>query len=108
MDKENNHYNINVYDTGIPFEASTIRYAGIKKASTHLDTGGSGIGLMATFSSLRECGGSFVIDETIDTSPYTKKVSIVMDYLTGFRIYSYRNEILALAKSNPNILINPQ
>lgn len=107
FNKENNHYNINVYDTGIPFEASTIRYAGIKKASTHLDTGGSGIGLMATFSSLRECGGSFVIDETINISPYTKKVSIVMDYLNEFRVYSNRNEILTLVHSNPNIHINP-
>lgn len=108
FNKENNHYCINIFDTGIHFEPYTIKYAGIKKASTHLDTGGSGIGLMATFTYLRNFGGSFVIDETIDTSPYTKKVSIVMDYLTDFRIYSNRNEILELAKNNPNILINPQ
>lgn len=108
FNKENSHYCINIFDTGIPFEPYTIKYAGIKKASTHLDTGGSGIGLMSTFTYLRHFGGSFVIDETINISQYTKKVSIVMDYLTGFRIYSYRNEILALAKSNPNILINPQ
>ena len=107
FNKNNNNYCINIFDTGIPFEASTIRYAGIKKASTHLDNGGSGIGLMATFSSLRECGGSFEIDETINISPYTKKVSIVMDYLNEFRVYSNRNEILTLTHNNPNIHINP-
>lgn len=107
FNKNNNNYCINIFDTGIPFEASTIRYAGIKKASTHLDNGGSGIGLMATFSSLRECGGSFEIDETINISPYTKKVSIVMDYLNEFRVYSNRNEILTLTHNNPNIQINP-
>lgn len=107
FNKNNNNYCINIFDTGIPFEASTIRYAGIKKASTHLDNGGSGIGLMATFSSLRECGGSFEIDETINISPYTKKVSIVMDYLNEFRVYSNRKEILTLTHNNPNIHINP-
>ena len=62
---------------------------------------------MSTFTHLKHFGGSFVIDETIETFPYTKKVSIVMDYLSGFRIYSNRNEILELAKTNPNILMNP-
>lgn len=73
FNKKNSHYCINIFDTGIPFEPYTIKYAGTKKASTHLDTGGSGIGLMSTFTYLRHFGGSFVIDETIDISPYTKK-----------------------------------
>ncbi len=100
----NDFYCIDIYDTGIPFEPYTIVNAGIKKASTHLDTGGSGIGLMTTFTLLRECSGSFVIDEAIDMSPYNKKVSIVLDSLCEYRVHSHREEILNLHKSNPNIL----
>ena len=104
--KENDNYRIDVYDSGIPFEPYTIQNAGIKKASTHLDTGGSGIGLMTIFTLLRECGGSFVIDEIIKIKPYRKKVSIVLDSLSQFRVNSYRAEILNTAKSNPNIIFN--
>lgn len=101
--KNNNNYCINVYDTGIPFEPYTIKYAGIKKASTHLDNGGSGIGLMSTFTLLKDSYSSFVIDETIDKDNYTKKVAIVMDRLNEYRVYTQRPDILALRTSNPNI-----
>lgn len=101
--KENDNYCIAVYDTGIPFELHTIKYAGIKKASTHLDNGGSGIGLMSTFTLLKDSYSSFVIDETIDKDNYTKKVAIVMDRLNEYRVYTQRPDILALRTSNPNI-----
>ncbi|MDD6192009.1 MAG: hypothetical protein PUB24_02865, partial [Lachnospiraceae bacterium] len=36
---------ISISDSGIPFELDTYMNLGLQKASTHLDTGGSGIGL---------------------------------------------------------------
>ena len=90
---QNNIYCIDIYDTGIPFEVYTIENAGKNKASTHLDTGGSGIGLMTIFALLKKCNGSFVIDELLDNSQYKKKISIIFDSLGEYRVYSHNRTI---------------
>ncbi len=110
--KEDNHYYVSVYDSGIPFEPYTIVNAGKTKASTHIDDGGSGIGLMTIFAFLRENLASFLIDETVDEvinidgKKYTKKVMVIFDYKNEYAINSYRQEIIDLKKENPRILIN--
>ena len=102
---KNNIYRIDIYDTGIPFEPYTIQNAGKKRGSTHLDTGGSGIGLITIFTLLKQCGGSFEIDEILDNTDYTKKVSIVLDSLNQYRIHSNRANILDVVRHNPNIVM---
>lgn len=102
---KNGVFSINVYDSGIHFEPYTIANAGLKKASTHLDTGGSGIGLMTIFRLLVRSLSSFVIDETIADTRYTKMVSVQFDSLNQFRIKSNRKEVLDLRKRNPRIII---
>lgn len=102
---KNNMYCISIYDTGIPFTPFTIINAGKKRASTHLDTGGSGIGLMTTFSLLNKYCASFVIDERPQNSEYTKKVSIVFDFLNQFRIYTSREEILDIREQTSDVII---
>lgn len=107
LDMENNNFCISVFDSGIHFEPYTIENAGKKKASTHLNDGGSGIGLMTTFTFLREYLASFIIDETIENEKYTKKVTVLFDSLNEFRINSQRNEILAIGNARPDIILNP-
>lgn len=102
---KNGVFSINVYDSGIHFEPYTIVNAGLKKASTHLDTGGSGIGLMTIFRLLVRSLSSFVIDETIEDTRYTKMVSVQFDSMNQFRIKSNRKEVLDLRKRNPRLII---
>ena len=101
----NNTYCIEIYDNGSLFSPHVIRNAGKRPTTTHLDTGGSGIGLMTTFALLRESFASFVIDETISDSRYSKSVSIVFDYKNEFRVYSKRYEITELQNECPEINI---
>ena len=103
--KENNTYHIDVYDSGSHFPPHVIKNAGKRPTTTHLATGGSGIGLMTTFTLLNESFASFVINESISDSKYTKCVSIVFDYKNEFRVYSNRQEIIALQKECPEINI---
>ena len=102
----NGVYCIDIYDSGIPFTPYTIANAGLKKASTHLDSGGSGIGLMTTFRLLIHSLSSFVIDELVEDERFTKMVSVQFDSLNQFRIYTKRTEILELERSNPRLIIN--
>lgn len=102
---ENNIYCVSFYDTGAPFTPYTIANAGKKRASTHLDAGGSGIGLMTTFALLNECCASFVIDEHPKAAQYTKKVSVVFDFLNQFRIRTSREEILELSNHSSDLII---
>lgn len=106
INKENDKFCLSIFDSGIHFEPYTIINAGKKRASTHTDTGGSGIGLMTTFELLRKCRGSYIIDETIDNPLYTKKVSVLFDMLNEFRIYSLRSEIIDLSNEHQDIIIN--
>lgn len=106
INKENDKFCLSIFDSGIHFEPYTIINAGKKRASTHTDTGGSGIGLMTTFELLRKCRGSYIIDETIDNPLYTKKVSVLFDMLNEFRIYSLRSEITDLSNEHQDIIIN--
>lgn len=103
---ENKNYCVSIFDSGIPFEPYTIENAGIKKASTHLDDGGSGIGLMTTFALLKECRASFIIDETTGNEHYTKKISIMFDCMNEFRVNSQREEVLAISHNRPDIVFN--
>lgn len=74
-----NHYAVSVYDSGNFFDKQVIKKLGKKRVTTRKNSGGSGIGLMTTFELLKKYRASFSIDETINTHPYTKCVSITFD-----------------------------
>jgi len=94
------HYAIDVFDSGIPFEIETIANLGIKRITTHADTGGSGIGMIATFEIIKKYNASFIIEElTNNSSLYTKRISVVFDNLNQFIIKTPRyNEIKAISQ----------
>lgn len=58
LDKEDNNYQIKFYDTGIEFEIETLSNLGLKRITTHKSAGGSGIGFMTTFETLKQCKAS--------------------------------------------------
>lgn len=91
LDKEDNNYQIKFYDTGIEFEIETLSKLGLKRTTTHKATGGSGIGFMTTFETLKQCKASLIIEEYSDLE-YTKAVIIKFDNKNEYRIHSYRAE----------------
>ena len=91
LDKEDNNYQIKFYDTGIEFEIETLSKLGLKRATTHKATGGSGIGFMTTFETLKQCKASLIIEEYYNQE-YTKAVIIKFDNKNEYRIHSYRAE----------------
>ena len=91
LDKGDNNYQIKFYDTGIEFEIETLSKLGLKRTTTHKSTGGSGIGFMTTFETLKQCKASLIIEEYSDLE-YTKAVIIKFDNKNEYRIHSYRAE----------------
>lgn len=94
---ENDIYTLSIYDSGVAFEPETIRNFGIKRFTTHQKDGGSGIGLMTIYEILGKYKASFILDETIKNSTYTKVISICYDGLSQVRIKSIRPEIVSLS-----------
>ena len=91
LDKEGNNYQIKFYDTGREFEIETLSKLGLKRTTTHKATGGSGIGFMTTFETLKQCKASLIIEE-YSNQEYTKAVIIKFDNENEYRIHSYRAE----------------
>ena len=91
---KDNCYELCIYDTGIEFEIDTLVKLGLVPITTHKDTGGSGIGFITTFETLKECKASLIIEEKYseNSSDYTKAVIIRFDGKEEYRISSYREE----------------
>ncbi len=95
-----------VQDSGIAFEPETLCDLGREKATTHADTGGSGIGYLTIFNILRETGASFTLKEYEPKKhAFTKSVSVRFNGKTAFSIYSYRSELIRQSQSRENVSI---
>lgn len=97
------NYGVYIYDSGIEFEIKTLLNLGRKPATTHKDTGGTGMGFMNTFDTLRKYKASLEICEYGKTCKdnFTKVLKIKFDKNTEFSIISYRAEkIEKLDKQN--------
>lgn len=93
---KDNYYEFSVYDTGIEFEIETLVNLGTKPITTHKNTGGTGIGFITTFETLKDTKASLIIEEKHKEmdNDYTKAVNIKFDGKGEYRINSYRaNEI---------------
>lgn len=100
-------YEICIYDTGIEFEIETLLNLGTKPITTHKETGGSGIGFMTTFQTLKETKASLIIEEKheMNNTDYTKAVRIRFDGKNEYRISSYRAEKIKKQKTDNRIKI---
>ena len=109
LGENNGVYEFCVFDTGIEFEIDTLLNLGLKPATTHKDSGGTGIGFMTTFETMKETKASLIIDEMREMSntDYTKSVTIRFDGKNEYRIKSYRSdEIKKKLKDNRIIIEN--
>ena len=102
LGKLDGHYGLYVYDSGIEFEIKTLLNLGKKPSTTHKDSGGTGMGFMNTFDTLRKHKASFVIEEYGKPvkDNFTKALKFKFDGKNEFKICSYREEIKKLDKEN--------
>ncbi len=88
----NSCYVISIYDSGIEFEQSTLEKLGNVPITTHSNTGGSGLGFMNTFDTLRKYEITMEINEigaeSVDN--YTKSITFIFNKTFDFNINSYR------------------
>jgi len=82
-------YELNIQDSGIPFEADTLHKLGLERASSHLDDGGSGIGYMTVFEILSEAKASLIITK-YESEPrgFSKSVRVRFDNKSEFIVES--------------------
>lgn len=87
-------YEISVKDNGIDFEPDTLVRLGTERVTTHKDEGGSGIGFITTFETLKKSHASLIITEFEQKTPFSKSVAFRFDDLERFIINSHRADVL--------------
>ena len=85
-------YSLYIYDSGIEFEKETLENLGKKPSTTHVNEGGTGMGFMNTFDTLKNCKASLTIEEISEPNKdnYTKVIIIKFDNKNEFKINSYK------------------
>ena len=94
LGKIDGFYSLYIYDSGIEFEINTLLNLGVKPSTTHKSSGGTGMGFMNTFDTVKEYKASFILEEYGKPSKdeYTKAIMIKFDKKEDFKIISYRKE----------------
>ena len=94
LGKLDGNYGLYIYDSGIEFEIETLLNLGKKPSTTHKDSGGTGMGFMNTFDTLKKNKASFIIEEYGKPikDNFTKALKFKFDNNYEFKIYSYREE----------------
>ena len=89
-------YSLYIYDSGVEFEIETLKNLGKEPSTTHADEGGTGMGFMNTFDTLRKYQASLTIKEINNPTKdnYTKVLIFKFDKKGEFQITSYRQKKL--------------
>lgn len=95
---------ISVSDSGIPFEINTLMKFGLCEASTHIDEGGTGIGLIDIWSFKKKYHASLVIEE-LDNSIYSKRLSLLFDGKNKYLIISNRFQQIISSQTRADLLV---
>lgn len=95
---------ISVSDSGIPFEIDTYMKLGVSEASTHLEEGGTGIGLIDIWSFKKKYRASLVIEE-LDDSICTKRLSLLFDGKNKYLIVSNRFQQIISNQTRSDLLV---
>lgn len=92
LGKIDNCYSLYIYDSGIEFEEETLKNIGKKPSTTHAEEGGTGLGFMNTFDTLRKHNASLIIKEISKPckNNYTKVLMIKFDGKNNFQVKSYK------------------
>ncbi|MEG0570303.1 MAG: GHKL domain-containing protein [Oscillospiraceae bacterium] len=99
-------YFMDVIDSGIMFETDTLCKLGLKKATTHANEGGSGIGLLSIFELCKKTKASLCIKEfsLSKQTLFTKRISVLFDEKRQYIIDSPRSESLMKKVSRTDVL----
>ena len=94
LGKIENIYSLYIYDSGIEFEKETLMNLGKRPSTTHAKDGGTGMGFMNTFDTLKKYNASLIINEIgkLSKDNYTKVLIIKFDHKCEFKLTSYRQE----------------
>lgn len=99
---------IAISDSGIPFSIDTYVNFGLEKASTHIDEGGSGIGLLDIWSLKKKYKATLYIDEQPTTDTFTKQLVFIFDKKNRYMISSKRYKEIQRQQSRADLyVINP-
>ena len=102
---KNGDYTIAVFDNGVDFYPEMLAKLGKERVTTHAENGGSGIGFMTTFETLRKAHASLSITEFENKTPFSKSVSFIFNGENSFIIKSYRAEQLKAAINREDVVI---
>ena len=98
---------IELSDTGIPFQAESLLQFGIQQLTTHKDSGGSGIGLMDIWKLKEKYHASIHITEYPDSSPFSKRITFLLDHRNQYLIRTWRCEELKTESRRTDLCILP-
>lgn len=104
IDTDSNIPTLEFLDNGDLFDCNVLANFGKQRTSTHLNEGGSGIGLMALYEILQKAQASLVIDESYIT-PYSKAVRVLFDRKSSITIITGRKEVFDACKAREDIVI---
>lgn len=105
IEKIDGQYSIYIYDSGIEFEINTLHKLGKIPSTTHKESGGTGMGFMNTFDTLKKHKASITINEYGKPAKdnYTKVIMIVFNKKDEFNIISYRQKEIEVRKNKINV-----
>ena len=98
---------IELSDTGIPFQTESLLQFGIQQLTTHKDSGGSGIGLMDIWKLKEKYHASIHITEYPDSSPFSKRITFLLDHRNQYLIRTWRCEELKTESRRTDLCILP-
>lgn len=84
-------YSLYIYDSGVEFKPEVLESLGKKPCTTYANEGGTGMGFMNTFDTLRKHKASLIIEEINKPTEdnYTKVIIIKFDKKNEFKVKSY-------------------
>lgn len=94
LEEKDKIYELRISDTGIEFEPKTLLKLGLEPATTHKEEGGTGIGFITTFETLKETKGTLIIEEKhpMKENDFTKTLIFRFDGKAEYKILTYRPE----------------
>lgn len=99
---------IAISDSGIPFTIDTYMNFGLEKSSTHMDEGGSGIGLLDIWSLKEKYKATLYIDEHPTTDTFTKQLVFIFDKKNRYMISTNRYKEIQHRQSRADLyVVNP-
>lgn len=84
-------YSLYIYDSGVEFKTEVLESLGKKPCTTYASEGGTGMGFMNTFDTVRKHKASLIIEEIGKPvkDNYTKVIIIKFDKKNEFKVKSY-------------------